>query len=287
MAYKKPYRKYSSRQNNASFPTFKIVCETENHYGYINLKPKEEYQNNTGYAEIDKELFRITGNRLSSVQITDRNDCSRYVYSRPENLPLSPDMGWDTVVTLAANNTRKIMILFTNFPDSIPYSQIKKNLGEFAARYFTDLAGQPLTICGAEIDGSVYLEKELQKKPHHRSYNMPHSEAMGSPIEQLFKAELTRRDISFEEQVHIRRDGSVFTIPDFVIASAKLMIYCDGIEFHLDKQRIIMDKQQDRFLQAQGYNVFRFSGSEITAHVDRCVNEVVNFIALKKQTPGR
>lgn len=287
MAYRRPNKKYSPRQNNVSFPTFKIVCETENHYGYINLKPKETYQNIAGYTEIDEELFRITGNRLSSVQVTDHTGSSRFVYSRPESLPLSPDMKWDTVITLAASSIRKAMILFTNFPDDMPYSKIKQMLGEFAVRYFADNAGQPIIICGAEIEGSVYLEKELQKKPHHRSYNMPHSEAKGSPIEQLFRAELTKQGIVFEEQIPVLRNGSTFTVPDFVIATAKLMVYCDGIEFHLDKQRIIMDKQQDRFLQAQGYNVFRFSGSEITAHVDRCVNEVVSFINMKKQTPGQ
>ncbi|MEW6710977.1 MAG: DUF559 domain-containing protein [Candidatus Riflebacteria bacterium] len=160
----------------------------------------------------------------------------------------------------------------------MPFRQIKEILGNFATRYFDEPDGNEINVCGATVDTSILLERELQKGPRHRSYNVPHSEAQGSPIEALFREGLTRRGIQFEEQVDVFRDNCCFTVPDFFIRSVGLAIYCDGIEFHNNPQRFISDRQQDRYLQELGFNVFRFAGSEIVAHVGRCVDEVVRFI---------
>jgi len=196
---------------------------------------------------------------------------------------LKTDADWDTVVSLAANNTQKAIFIFTNaFPATMANREIKQILGEFAAKYFTDPSGKPLTVSGLEIENGALLRKALLKQPQHRSYKKPQPESQASPIEKLFRDELKRRGIVFKEQVSIERQGAEFTRPDFVIESAMIVIYCDGTEFHKDPQRIIMDKQQDRYLQSLGYTVLRFSGSEIFAHVDSCVNEVTNFIRHRK-----
>jgi len=54
---------------------------------------------------------------------------------------------------------------------------------------------------------------------------------------------------------------------DFMVfynATRKLVIECDGHDFHeKTKDKVAADKQRDRFLQAKGYKVLRYSGSEI------------------------
>ncbi len=283
MSFQTRSKRYRQTTSRHSYPQFKIVCETENHFGYINLRPRKIFQNSAGYAEIDRELFKITRNRLRHIQIIESEGMSRTVYQRHKDLSLEPDMHWNTIVTLATNSSKRAIILFTDaFPESMPFCEMKAILGNFATRYFEEPDGKDITVCGAEPDTSIFLEKELQKGPRHRSYNVPHSEAKGSPIEVLFRDELKRHGIQFEEQVDVFRDNSCFTVLDFFIRSAGLAIYCDGIEFHNNPQRFISDRQQDRYLQEMGFNVYRFAGSEIVAHVDRCVNEVVRFMERKK-----
>ncbi|HNX77330.1 MAG TPA: DUF559 domain-containing protein [Candidatus Rifleibacterium sp.] len=266
----------------ALFPKFKIVCETEEHFGFINLRPKESYQNSAGYAEIDKELFQLTGNRIRYIETTDTNGSGRYVYNRPANLALDRENSRKTRISLATNHSKKaIFLVSSRFSGSVTTGEIERVLGEFAQKFFTDQRGKALIICGIETESGISNKKDPLKKTHHQSYKAPRPEAQASPIEKIFKDELIRRGITFKEQVNIERKGAEFTRPDFYIESARLMIYCDGTEFHKDPQRIIMDKQQDRYLQSQGYTVLRFSGSEIFSHVDTCVNEVMQFLKKK------
>jgi len=58
----------------------------------------------------------------------------------------------------------------------------------------------------------------------------------------------------------IRADLLVFvpSRPDFRVA-----VECDGFQFHSSKQSFISDRKRDRLLKANGYDVLRYSGSEI------------------------
>jgi hypothetical protein len=42
-----------------------------------------------------------------------------------------------------------------------------------------------------------------------------------------------------------------------------IIVECDGYAYHSDKEHFIADRQRDRALKALGYDVWRFSGSEI------------------------
>lgn len=203
---------------------------------------------------------------------------TKYLYQRPTGLPVKSDAGWDTAVILHANNSRAMYIFTNEFRSS---RETQETLGNFAKKYFTDISDRPLTINGHETESGEDVGRKLLKRQHHKRYNTPHKESVNSPIEQIFREALIKHGIKFEEQVEIVLDNKKFSVPDFVIGEAKLIIYCDGTEFHKDPERIIMDKQQDRILQAQGFNVFRFSGSEITSSVGKCIDEVKMFIRKK------
>jgi hypothetical protein len=43
----------------------------------------------------------------------------------------------------------------------------------------------------------------------------------------------------------------------------KIIVECDGFDYHSDRERFKSDRQRDRALKAAGYDVLRFSGSEI------------------------
>lgn len=61
-------------------------------------------------------------------------------------------------------------------------------------------------------------------------------------------------------------------------------IECDGYEFHQKtKEQVENDYQRQRDLQNEGFEVIRFSGSEIYDDPQKCVDEIQNIILSKCQ----
>jgi len=57
---------------------------------------------------------------------------------------------------------------------------------------------------------------------------------------------------------------------DFVVD--KVVIECDGKEFHQDKER---EQKRDKYLNEAGYTVVHFSGSDIYNNPDKCVYDLI------------
>ena len=272
---------YSWGGYSEAYPNFRIVCETENHIGFINLPPKKEFQNPKGYALIDAELHKISKIRISYIKTIEKSGITRYVYRKPSHFETESDMGWQTNLKIKGYG-KCLLNLFIE-------PTIKENMTPFCnflRKYFSNLSGVgnigELTIYG--VGGGQEAGKRLKKRKHHNRYNTPFKQSKSSPIEKIFREELTRRKLTFEEQVEIILEDKKFSVPDFILRDYNLLIYCDGIEFHKSPERIIMDKQQDRALQTNGFTVFRFSGSEIASNVRSCVDEVTLFMH-KKDNP--
>ncbi len=64
----------------------------------------------------------------------------------------------------------------------------------------------------------------------------------------------------------------------------KLVIECDGYEFHQKtKKQVEKDNDREYNLKLLGYNILRFSGSEIYNNPKECVDKVLNFISQKNK----
>lgn len=72
---------------------------------------------------------------------------------------------------------------------------------------------------------------------------------------------------------------------DFAILSedGKLLIAieCDGAEFHSTPEQLANDRAKDAAVRAAGADIFRFSGSDIFQHDDRCVAGVFRLLCVK------
>lgn len=56
-------------------------------------------------------------------------------------------------------------------------------------------------------------------------------------------------------------------------------VECDGHDFHdATKAQAMRDRRRDRFVQRGGFEVLRFTGSEIANNADGCVAEIVAHI---------
>lgn len=68
---------------------------------------------------------------------------------------------------------------------------------------------------------------------------------------------------------HIKVNGKKVRVDALVFAShrpsLRVVIECDGFEWHGDKQSFTADRQRDRALKEAGYEVLRYSGPEIWA----------------------
>jgi very-short-patch-repair endonuclease len=116
------------------------------------------------------------------------------------------------------------------------------------------------------------------------------SQKCESPIEKMLLAALLP-----EMLLWASRDGELhweivpqFRIPpfraDFLIRAIhddyqSVIVECDGHDFHdRTKDQVARDKKRDRTIQAAGYPVLRFTGSELHNDPQACADEVLRFI---------
>ena len=262
---------------------YKIVCETANYIGYINAQPKAKYLNEKGIEIIDNALFKLTGLRIKHVAKSDMNGLVTYVYKRPNDKILSDDSHWECGIKFMIDN--RVRLFACVGIDDFPHEDYSKQLFIFFCKYF-DVAAPGLFYRYGLISTVTNLSKDNQYRrllKHHSAYRCCGeykiaTSTSNTPIEKIFREELLRRGLKFEEQVDFIIDGKKFSRPDFILRDEKILIYCDGVKYHNTPERISMDKQQDRLLQIYGYCPMRFTGPEIISDVTSCVNQVVMLI---------
>jgi very-short-patch-repair endonuclease len=113
-----------------------------------------------------------------------------------------------------------------------------------------------------------------------------------SPIEQLMYCGLLSRQKDLRSRLPFTvapqqwlrdKDGQNRYRVDFMVEHAtmgvKIAVECDGFEYHETPEAATRDKARDRFIQAAGIPVLRFTGSEIWAQPYTCAREVANALA--------
>jgi very-short-patch-repair endonuclease len=81
------------------------------------------------------------------------------------------------------------------------------------------------------------------------------------------------------ERDYICVGSSTASCPE-VMLKARVIVECDGHDFHeRTKEQAERDKSRDRELQALGYPVYRFTGSEIWRSAYRCASEANAFLS--------
>jgi len=267
---------FQSRNDPPKPPIYKILLETENHYATIELRLKDELINPEGLKRLSEELKTLFGYEVEYIRRTDEKGLTEYIYRRDKSKPLPLDSDFDRRLKMIFNARDLISIVHSNnvyakYPGGP--TEWEKRTKQFLFRNFLDSLGRPLSW-SFEHSISQEHKKWYLKNKQHSIYNTPHKDSQNSPIEELLEKALTKLQIPFKKQAEIFFEEKLFSIPDFLIEKPLMAIYCDGIEFHKDPQKIIRDKQQDRVLQRNGYMVYRFSGSEIHSNAAGCAAEI-------------
>lgn len=73
----------------------------------------------------------------------------------------------------------------------------------------------------------------------------------------------------------IRPDGVLWIPSD---ERVKVVIECDGFDYHSDKEAFTRDRQRDRWFSMNGFDVRRYSGSEIFKDPATCTHDLADYI---------
>jgi very-short-patch-repair endonuclease len=101
------------------------------------------------------------------------------------------------------------------------------------------------------------------------------------PIEEVLLDALRRLgDVPEPERDHeVRTEtGVLVTVPDFVWPAARVAVYCDGYQFHGDRDTLELDASKRNYLVSRGWRVLTYWGRTILRHPDRCAAEIANVL---------
>ncbi|MHA1777470.1 MAG: UvrD-helicase domain-containing protein [Promethearchaeota archaeon] len=92
-----------------------------------------------------------------------------------------------------------------------------------------------------------------------------------TPIEQIMNDAMIDKNITFEPQLRIGRFLVDFLVE---IGNKKIIVECDGIDFH----NPFHDKERDKELKLKGYHIIHFTGSEIYINIESCIEKIQNTV---------
>lgn len=144
-----------------------------------------------------------------------------------------------------------------------------------------------------EIKVEEWLEKRGKDiKEEWKDFTLNYISNVKSPIERLFWMEWRYKTTFYSdyENFYIESQYGVnnYTV-DFMIYFRKdgykykeksLIVELDSYLWHgADPEQFTKEKKRERELQKEGYNLMRFSGREIYRNVEKCVDEVLDFLS--------
>lgn len=158
-------------------------------------------------------------------------------------------------------------------PACYPYSW-QENQGSLVARYVCYRCGRTWNCSWSRLmtDFDYDLSDEaitISMTAHGQTF--PKRE---SPVEKIFW--IIGKDFipRLTPQVNIGPYRADFAIPDL-----RIVIEIDGIEFHASDRQVSRDMKRDDYIRQQGWQVLRFTGSEVKRDVSLCVLTVLDVVA--------
>ena len=114
------------------------------------------------------------------------------------------------------------------------------------------------------------FSEETRKKLRERIINNPNKIFKNTSIELKVEEELRNRNIDYQKQVPLCKVAVV----DFYLPEYRIVIQCDGDYWHNLPDHKVRDEIQDRVLNFNGFNIFRFWEHEIDTDVKKCIDKI-------------
>jgi len=142
------------------------------------------------------------------------------------------------------------------------FANYKQVTGKTEFEFLTDLEDMISQGFATEEDRAILLK-------HHLLY-----ETFGLRNSFHLVVQTSMKDIKIAGKT-IRPD-MFFWIPSN--KNLKILVECDGFQFHSDRNSFSRDRQRDRELQSKGYKVLRFSGQEIYNNPARIGYDLLDYL---------
>lgn len=171
------------------------------------------------------------------------------------------------VLGFAGNNPLGVMMCGPkdDAPDFVKFTQDSfKAMRELRAKFDGDPKRVVEYVDWSQTNGD--LDEEGAK--HWRSLAMVES-LLGESFHVIPQATLPEVKVG---QRGVRVDMLLF-VP--MRPEVKIVVECDGYQWHGNKETFTTDRKRDRLLRSKGYDVIRYSGSEIVAQPITCAGEFV------------
>lgn len=121
------------------------------------------------------------------------------------------------------------------------------------------------------MKGKKHTELTKAKMREKAIINRGKNKQKDTSIELKVEAELIKRNINYQKQVPLCKVARV----DFYLPEYRIVIQADGDYWHNLPGVKDRDKKQDDVLTFNGFNVYRFLGSEINKSVEECINKLI------------
>lgn len=160
------------------------------------------------------------------------------------------------------------------------YEVIKENLVDKVKQEIQSrvkMYEEDLLFCMTECESPIeqLMMIELKETEEHFISAFGAIEVLGLTKQETISCGENNYRVDFLLEIAFKKNGQYLDI-------LKIIIECDGHEFHeKTKEQVIKDNERDRVLQSYGYNVVRFSGSEIYNHLTGCGQKIRKFIITK------
>ncbi|HXF73893.1 MAG TPA: DUF559 domain-containing protein, partial [Actinomycetota bacterium] len=69
---------------------------------------------------------------------------------------------------------------------------------------------------------------------------------------------------------------------DFAWPDLRVAVYCDGYQFHGDRDTLELDAAKRNFLAQRGWTVLTYWGRQILNHPDRCARQIADTLAARR-----
>src|SRR5712691_4453286 len=145
---------------------------------------------------------------------------------------------------------------------------------------------EPRVVTAGE--GRVALDVQLATRRREReqgTYPKGHIE------EVLLEALLAFDDLPQPQRdLEVKTDAGVLvTVPDFAWTDRRVAVYCDGYQYHGDRDTLELDASKRNFLAKRGWTILTYWGRQILNNPDRCARQVVDTVRARgySDRPGR
>lgn len=120
------------------------------------------------------------------------------------------------------------------------------------------------------------LERSNYQFASPDSIHLSEQKTIFTPIEEKLRMALEANNLSYQAQVRIGRHTVDFLVE---VQDKQVIVECDGKAY----QDPSTDKERDKGLTSQGYPTCRFSGSDIHADADKCIEMIRTALSYQAQ----